>query len=388
MRKIIDECFFQIQNGANIKQGKVDGGFPITRIETIANDRFNRDRMGYAGITDLSKYESYILEDEDLLMSHINSMQYLGRTVLYKKQDDEIIIHGMNLLRLRANRDIIIPGYAKYYFYGHSFRSQLRNIMKKSVNQASFAVKDLKKIKMEIPCLREQQKLVQVLDKIQKIIDVKTKEIAKFDELVSARFVEMFGDPITNSKLLPIEKIEERYFLKAGITTKAEDIHDYLKDKYEIPCYGGNGIRGYVENLSYEGCYPIIGRQGALCGNVQYATGKFHATEHAVLVSTLKNDNTMWVYYMLKLMDLYRYHTGAAQPGLAVKKLNTIDVIVADINLQNQFATFVHQVNKSKFVIHKFLYCTTHNTKSIIKPRLNTKESGKIRGGKPHADEF
>ena len=380
MRKIIDECFFQIQNGANIKQGKVDGGFPITRIETIANDRFNRDRMGYAGITDLSKYESYILEDEDLLMSHINSMQYLGRTVLYKKQDDEIIIHGMNLLRLRANRDIIIPGYAKYYFYGHSFRSQLRNIMKKSVNQASFAVKDLKKIKMEIPCLREQQKLVQVLDKIQKIIDVKTKEIAKFDELVSARFVEMFGDPITNSKLLPIEKIEERYFLKAGITTKAEDIHDYLKDKYEIPCYGGNGIRGYVENLSYEGCYPIIGRQGALCGNVQYATGKFHATEHAVLVSILKNDNTMWVYYMLKLMDLYRYHTGAAQPGLAVKKLNTIDVIVADINLQNQFATFVHQVNKSKFVIHKFLYCTTHNTKSIIKPRLNTKESGKIRG--------
>ena len=93
--------------------------------------------------------------------------------------------------------------------------------------------------------------------------------------------------------------------------------------------------------------------------------------------TTLKNDNTMWVYYMLKLMDLYRYHTGAAQPGLAVKKLNTIDVIVADINLQNQFAAFVHQINKSKFVIHKFLYCTTHNTKSIIKPRPNTKESGK-----------
>ena len=82
---------------------------------------------------------------------------------------------------------------------------------------------------------------------------------------------------------------------------------------------------------------------------------EFHATEHAVLVSTLKNDNTMWVYYMLKLMDLYRYHTGAAQPGLAVKKLNTIDVIVADINLQNQFAAFVHQINKSKFEVQKSL---------------------------------
>ena len=242
---------------------------------------------------------------------------------------------------------------------------------------------DLKRwLEYEIPVydVCNQEKIVLKLNKVTNVISMRKQQLQKLDELIQARFVEMFGDPITNSKLLPIEKIEERYFLKAGITTKAEDIHDYLKDKYEIPCYGGNGIRGYVENLSYEGCYPIIGRQGALCGNVQYATGKFHATEHAVLVSTLKNDNTMWVYYMLKLMDLYRYHTGAAQPGLAVKKLNTIDVIVADINLQNQFAAFVHQINKSKFVIHKFLYCTTHNTKSIIKPRPNTKESGKIRG--------
>ena len=66
MVKTIDECFFQIQNGANIKQGDVDDGFPITRIETTANDKFNRDRMGYAGITDISKYESYVLEDGDL----------------------------------------------------------------------------------------------------------------------------------------------------------------------------------------------------------------------------------------------------------------------------------------------------------------------------------
>ena len=55
MEKTINECFFQIQNGANIKQGDVEGGFPITRIETTANDKFNRDRMGYAGITDISK---------------------------------------------------------------------------------------------------------------------------------------------------------------------------------------------------------------------------------------------------------------------------------------------------------------------------------------------
>ena len=78
--------------------------------------------------------------------------------------------------------------------------------------------------------------------------------------------------------------------------------------------------------------------------------------------------------------DIRNKMGGAAITRLTIAKLNAIKVMVPPIDLQNQFATFVHQVNKSKFVIHKFLYCTTHNTKSIIKPRPNTKESGKIRG--------
>ena len=143
--------------------------------------------------------------------------------------------------------------------------------------------------------------------------------------------------------------MEQRFNLKAGITTAADDIHEFEADKYETPCYGGNGIRGYVKDKSYSGSYPIIGRQGALCGNVQYATGDFHATEHAVLVSVLKDDNTVWVYHLLKLMDLYRYHTGAAQPGLAVKTLNTVSVIVADKAAQNEFAAFVEHTDKLKF---------------------------------------
>lgn len=70
----------------HIKQEKGSGGYPITRIEMIAGNKFNRDRMGYAGIFDISKYSEFILNDGDLLMSQINSMRYLGRTVLYKKR--------------------------------------------------------------------------------------------------------------------------------------------------------------------------------------------------------------------------------------------------------------------------------------------------------------
>ena len=217
MIKTIDECFFQIQNGANIKQGDLAGGFPITRIETIANDKFNRDRMGYAGITDISKYDSYVLEDGDLLMSHINSVQYLGRTVLYVKRPNETIIHGMNLLRLKARRDVIDPAYARYYFYGCPFRSSIRGITKKSVNQASFAVKDLKRIKIDIPTLGEQKRVAVVLDKIQKLINIRKDELVILDNLVKARFVEMFGDPKINPKDYPVSELSEYIeFLTSG----------------------------------------------------------------------------------------------------------------------------------------------------------------------------
>lgn len=210
-------------------------------------------------------------------------------------------------------------------------------------------------IEIPLPPIQKQKEISQLFEKTNKLIKLQKEQLSTFDELVKSRFIELFGDPITNSNNLPTERMEQRFSLKAGITTAAEDIHDFEADVYEIPCYGGNGIRGYVKEKTYTGNYPIIGRQGALCGNVQYATGDFHATEHAVLVSLLKDDNSVWVYHLLKLMDLYRYHTGAAQPGLAVKTLNTVDVIVADKCKQNQFAAFVEQTDKLKFEVKQGL---------------------------------
>jgi len=217
----IDDCFYQIRNGANIKQGIVDGGYPITRIETIANNVFNRDRMGYAGITDSAKYESYILEDGDLLMSHINSVQYLGRTVLYRKQGEETIIHGMNLLALKARREIINPAYANFYFNSFQFKDQIHRITKKSVNQASFTVADLKKLIIPIPSQAEQELITSTLEKCGEAIELRKQQLAKLDELIKARFVEMFGEPIANPMRWPVKQLKElSTFITNGNTPK------------------------------------------------------------------------------------------------------------------------------------------------------------------------
>ena len=191
----IGDCFLSINNGANIKQIKGAGGIPITRIETLSNDKFNRDRLGFADIESSNKYKNYILNDGDILMSHINSMKFLGRSVIYKKTGEEIIIHGMNLLRL-IPKDFLCSEFANYFFYDKSFRKQILTISHQSVNQASFNVTNLKGLKIYIPSIAEQQQIVSRLDSLSEIVreleEMQRKTIAECDALKQAILREVF----------------------------------------------------------------------------------------------------------------------------------------------------------------------------------------------------
>ena len=372
MEKTINECFFQIQNGANIKQGDVEGGFPITRIETTANDKFNRDRMGYAGITDISKYEAYVLEDGDLLMSHINSVQYLGRTVLYVKQPDETIIHGMNLLRLKARRNIINPAYARYCFYGHTFRCQIGNITKKSVNQASFAVKDLKQIKIEVPSLDVQNKVVVILDRVQKLIDMRNNELASLDDLIKARFVEMFGS-IHESTEYPYVAVKDLTDVISG-GTPSRDKSEYWEDG-TIPWVKTTELQNniivnvdeYITEAGLNGSSAKLVPVGTVL-IAMYGQGKtrgmtaylnIEACTNQACACILPSDRIdsmfMWKFFELSYEKLRSLAQGAGQPNLNGNMIKNFQVLVPPIELQREYVDFVRQTDKSKVAVQKAL---------------------------------
>lgn len=111
---------------------------------------------------------------------------------------------------------------------------------------------------------------------------------------------------------------------KSGNSLKADEI-DITGD---YPVYGGNGLRGYTSTYNHDGEYALIGRQGALCGNMNYSVGKAYFTEHAVVVKADENNDTRYLYYMLDTMNLGQYSDQSAQPGLAVNKL---------VKLENRF---------------------------------------------------
>ena len=351
MAKIAD-AFSIIRNGANIKQGLDDSGYPITRIETISNRTVDRNKMGYAGVTDISKYFDYVLQNGDILMSHINSETHLGKVALYEKQEDETIIHGMNLLCLRPKKELLDSRYAFYYLSSDAFLRQIPRITKKSVNQASFNVAALKELTIPIPEIEKQRDIVRGLDKVSELIALRKEQIVKLDQLVKSRFIELFGDYRINEKGFDCKKGSELFKFSSGKFLPEEKRLDE-----GIPVYGGNGIAWYTSESLVD--YPtiIIGRVGAQCGNVHAVTTPVWITDNAIYIKEQKtNAYTLeFLTELMRMMDFYQYADFSGQPKITQKPLETLNYIMPPIELQNEYTAFVEQTDKSKLAIQQSL---------------------------------
>ena len=132
--------------------------------------------------------------------------------------------------------------------------------------------------------------------------------------------------------------------LKAGKNITANEISQKETTRHKYPCIGGNGIRGFVTSPNRRGKHPIIGRQGALCGNVQVIQGSFYATEHAVVVDSSAVTDIDWLFYALKQLDLHRFATATAQPGLAVSKLIVVPLPLPPLSEQRRIVNRVESL--------------------------------------------
>ncbi len=118
------------------------------------------------------------------------------------------------------------------------------------------------------------------------------------------------------------------------------------------PVYGGNGVRGYADRYNYDGEFALIGRQGALCGNMNYYMGKAYFTEHAIVVKASDNSNTRFLYYMLDTLKLGHYSDQSAQPGLAVNKLIRLTSAVPKLEEQKHIAEYLTNLD-NLITLHK-----------------------------------
>ena len=122
---------------------------------------------------------------------------------------------------------------------------------------------------------------------------------------------------VKKKSIFPLTKLSDVISMKSGESITAERITSEGK----FPCFGGNGLRGYTTTFTHDGSYTLVGRQGALCGNVTFVSGRFYASEHAIVVTPKKETDIKFMSYVLYDMNLNQYSESSAQPGLSVKKL-------------------------------------------------------------------
>jgi len=171
--------------------------------------------------------------------------------------------------------------------------------------------------------------------------------------------------------------------LRSGDSITAERI----EETGEYPVFGGNGLRGFTSEFTHDGHFVLIGRQGALCGNVNYANGKFWASEHAVVVSPTKEVETVWLGEMLRAMNLGQYSVSAAQPGLSVEAISNLRTVVPPISDQVAIADFLdreiakidelvgEQQRLIKLLAEKRQAVISHAVTKGLNPDLTTKYS-------------
>ena len=139
-------------------------------------------------------------------------------------------------------------------------------------------------------------------------------------------------------------RIGDVFKLQAGKNIRSEDIYHEFSPEHRHKCYGGNGSRGYVADYNRTGHHVLIGRQGALCGNINYADGEFYATEHAVVVEQFAGTDVYWCGYFLKALNLNQHATATAQPGLAVAKINLLPIPLPPLAEQKRIVAKIEEL--------------------------------------------
>lgn len=168
---------------------------------------------------------------------------------------------------------------------------------------------------------------------------------------------------------------EKQFFeicqMKSGEGITSADIDDHSK----FPCYGGNGLRGFSARYTHDGAYALIGRQGALCGNVLCVTGQFFASEHAIVVTPLKGTDIRWLGVVLTEMNLNQYSESSAQPGLSVSRLLSFASKIPLLAEQTAIATVLSDIDAELTVLE----VRREKTRYIKQGMMQELLTGKIR---------
>ena len=302
-------------------------------------------------------HSKFSLQDGDVLLTIVGS---IGETAILR--DSEGLTFQRSVAFLRPCDDI-----TSEFLYTEiqtiSFQNELES-RKSTSAQPGIYLGDLAEIPFSFPAKKdEQERIGKFFSNLDNLITLHQRKLNSIKEYKKGLLQKMFpqdGERVPELRFSGFTGDWEQRKLgdvaeefQSGKFIAAADI----EDTGEYPVYGGNGLRGYCNKYNHDGDFALIGRQGALCGNMNYSCGKAYFTEHAVAVKANASSNTKFLYYLLDKMNLGQYSDQSAQPGLAVGKL---------IKLENMFPSKPEQDAIAGFLTRLDETITLHQRKSEL----------------------
>lgn len=329
-----------------------------------------------------------MLQIRDFTQSEKDNIEYVKDTKNLKKCNENDILIGRygasvgkiltglsgayNVAIVKAIPDTekIFARYLYYFFTSPYFQNFIKSVGSRAA-QAGFNKDDLKNAVIPLISTDEQRKIAAVLDKVSDLIAKRRQQLDKLDELIKARFVEMFGDPVSNSLNFPLLSLPQLGEFGRGVSKhRPRNAPELLGGKYPL-IQTGEVANSELYISSYENTYSEFGfkqskmwKSGTLCITIAANIAKtailaFDACFPDSVVGFVANEktNNIFIHYWFGFFQqiLEAQAPESAQKNINLKILSELEVIVPPIELQNHFAAFVEQTEKIKTTINKSL---------------------------------
>ncbi|MBQ6004296.1 MAG: restriction endonuclease subunit S [Clostridia bacterium] len=247
----------------------------------------------------------------------------------------------------------LLPDYIYYMFSGRNWDTGTNKaVMGKTLNKAT-----LSKIKIRVHPIEEQKHIIGVLDKVATVIDARNKELQTLDDLIKARFVEMFGNPVVNSMNWQKQRFDS---LCENLDGKRRPITSTDRIEGPYPYYGASGVVDFVADYIFDEDILLISEDGAnlLARSTPIAfsvSGKVWVNNHAHVVRFSNFALQKYIEYYFAMISIEDYVTGSTQPKLNQAKLNGMMIPIPSKDKIEKYLCFIRQIDKSKVVVQKAL---------------------------------
>ena len=346
-------------------------GRPFVRSQNVGWGSLLLDDLAFIDEETHDGFPATELKRGDILLNITGAS--IGRTALA----DEMLVGGnvnQHVCIIRSDTNKAVPKFVNLLLLSVLGQCQIDSFQAGG-NRQGLNFSQINSIKILLPSTKtEQEAIAEALSDADALIESLEQLLVKKRQLKHGAMQEL----LTGKKRLPgfsgeweVKRLWDVCYMKSGQGITNADIDEFS----EFSCYGGNGLRGFSKQYTHDGSYALIGRQGALCGNVLSVDGRFFASEHAIVVTPQKETDIHWLSYILARMNLNQYSESSAQPGLSVSKLLALECMVPRLPEQTAIATILSDMDAEIAVLEAKLAKARQLKQSMMQELL----TGRIR---------